>query len=68
MPIQSESVFRCVFTSPSSERVARVRAWDAAEAVQLFETELRGEGVEERGTIRVLGAEDRVKEQGAYDP
>ncbi len=45
-----------------------MRAWDAAEAVQLFETELRGEGVEERGTLRVLGAEDREKEQGAYEP
>jgi len=68
MPIQRELVFRCVFSSPSSERVGRVRAWDAAEAVQLFETELRTEGVDERGTIHVFGAEDREKEQGAYDP
>lgn len=68
MTVQRESVFRCVFSSSSSERVVHVRAWDAAEAVQLFQTELRTEGVEEHGEIHVFGAKDHEKEQGAYAP
>ncbi len=53
MNAQRESFFRCTFSSGSEQRIAHVRAWDAGEAVQLFRTELRGDGVEERGTIEV---------------
>jgi hypothetical protein len=48
-----ESFYRCVFSSPRSRRVAHVRAWDADEALQLFRTELRADGVDERGAIEV---------------
>jgi hypothetical protein len=53
MNTQRESFFRCTFSSLTSQRIAHVRAWDAGEAVQLFRTELRGDGVHERGTIEV---------------
>jgi hypothetical protein len=53
MQVKRESFFRCVFSSPRSRRVAHVRAWDADEAVALFRTELRADGVEERGAIEV---------------
>lgn len=48
-----ESFYRCIFSSPRSRRVAHVRAWDADEALQLFRTELRADGVDERGAIEV---------------
>ncbi len=53
MQIQRESFYRCVFVSPRSRRVAHVRAWDSDEAEQLFRTELRTDGVAERGSIEV---------------
>ena len=53
MNAQRESFFRCTFSSGTSQRIAHVRAWDRGEAVQLFQTELRGDGVDERGTIEV---------------
>ena len=53
MNAQRESFFRCTFSSETSQRIAHVRAWDAGEAVQLFRTELQGDGVDERGTIEV---------------
>ena len=68
MQVKRESFFRCVFTSPSSRRVAHVRAWDAGEAVQLFRTELRTEGVEERGTIQVRSFDESDRERGEYRP
>jgi hypothetical protein len=46
-----ESRFRCEFDSRSRRRVALVRAWDAAEAIQLFEVELRADGVAEAGAV-----------------
>jgi hypothetical protein len=63
-----ESFYRCVFTSPRSRRVAHVRAWDAGEAVKLFRTELRTDGVEERGTIQVLSFDESSEERAAYRP
>ncbi len=48
-----ESSFECRFDSPSRHRVAHVRAWDAKEALQLFEAELRADGVEEPGVFAV---------------
>ncbi len=48
-----ESSFEVRFDSPSSHRVARIRAWDAKEAAQLFEAELRADGVEEAGEFVV---------------
>ncbi len=53
MQEKRESFYRCVFSSPRSRRVAHVRAWDADEALQLFRTELRADGVDERGAIEV---------------
>lgn len=54
MQVKRESFYRCIFSSPRSRRVAHVRAWDADEAEQLFRTELRTDGVDERGTIEVV--------------
>jgi hypothetical protein len=68
MKISRESFYRCVFSSPSSERVAHVRAWDAGEAVQLFRSELQSDGVAERGTIRVFTSADGEAERAAYRP
>ena len=48
-----ESSFECQFDSASRRRIARVRAWDAQEAVQLFVIELRADGVEEAGEVVV---------------
>ena len=49
-----ESSFQCQFDSASRRRVAHIRAWDAKEAVQLFEVELRADGVEEEGEVVVM--------------
>jgi hypothetical protein len=69
MKVQRESFYRCVYSSPSVERVGHVCAWDAREAVQLFSTELRSEGVGERGTIRVTPlASDGSDRTSAYRP
>ncbi len=48
-----ESSFECRFDSPSRHRVAHIRAWDEKEALQLFEAELRADGVEEPGEFAV---------------
>jgi hypothetical protein len=48
-----ETSFECRFDSASRHRVAHVRAWDAKEALQLFEAELRADGVEEAGAFAV---------------
>ncbi|HVO21784.1 MAG TPA: hypothetical protein VMU15_21210 [Anaeromyxobacter sp.] len=62
MKVQRELFYRCIFSSPDSRLVAHVRAWDADEAAQLFQAELRTDGVEEHGTIEVVeigaGAEE----------
>ncbi len=63
MSAKRESFYRCVFESPDSRRVGHVSAWDAEEAVQLFRSELRTEGVDERGTIGVLRIGDSGDEQ-----
>jgi hypothetical protein len=69
MTAQRESFFRCTFSSGTSQRVAHVRAWDAGEAVQLFRTELRGDGVEERGTIEVNDLDGaRTPTRARYTP
>ncbi len=46
-----ESSFECQFESASGRRVARIRAWDAQEALQLFVSELRADGVDEEGEV-----------------
>jgi hypothetical protein len=68
MKMKRESFYRCVFSSPRSQRVAHVRAWDAGEAVQLFRTELKSDGVAERGTIEVFPFGDDEGQVGAYRP
>jgi hypothetical protein len=68
MKAQRESFYRCTFSSPRSRRVAHVRAWDAGEAVQLFRSELRTDGVEERGTIQVTGFSGDEEQRAAYRP
>jgi hypothetical protein len=68
MQVKRESFYRCIFTSPRSRRVAHVRAWDVREAVQLFRTELETDGVEERGTIRVLSFDESCEQRASYRP
>jgi hypothetical protein len=46
-----ELPFQCRFDSTSRRRVGLVRAWDASEAIELFEVELRADGVEEAGEV-----------------
>ncbi len=48
-----ESSFECRFDSDSYRRVARIRAWDAKEAVELFVIELRADGVDDAGEVVV---------------
>jgi hypothetical protein len=48
-----ESAFQCQFESAARRRIAHILAWDAKEAQQLFEAELRADGVDEPGEIRV---------------
>ncbi len=48
-----ESSFECRFDSAARRRVAHVRAWDAQEALALFEAELRADGVDEEGEVVV---------------
>jgi hypothetical protein len=48
-----EQAFRCDFESRSLHVFAHVCAWDAPEALGLFEDELRAEGVELPGRIEV---------------
>ncbi len=48
-----ESSFEVRFDSASRRRVAHVRAWDAKEAAELFEAELRADGVDEEGELLV---------------
>lgn len=68
MKTQRESFFRCVYSSSHERRVAHVRAWDAGEAAQLFRTELRSDGVAERGTIEVFPFGASEAERSAYRP
>jgi hypothetical protein len=68
MKVGRESFYRCTFSSPKSRRVAHVRAWDVSEAVQLFRTELKADGVEERGKILVTGLGGHEEENAAYRP
>jgi DNA replicative helicase MCM subunit Mcm2 (Cdc46/Mcm family) len=68
MKATRESFYRCTFNSTRSRRVAHVRAWDAGEAVQLFRTELKTDGVDERGTIEVTGMRGGEEEHAAYRP
>ena len=53
MQTKRETFYRCTFTSPSGRQVAHVRAWDLEEARQLFKSELRAEGITERGRVEV---------------
>ncbi len=48
-----ESSFQCQFESGTRRRVAHVCAWDAKEATELFEAELRADGVDEEGEVVV---------------
>ncbi len=48
-----ESFFECLFESASGRRVGHIAAWDEKEAVQLFEIELRADGVDDEGDVVV---------------
>jgi DNA replicative helicase MCM subunit Mcm2 (Cdc46/Mcm family) len=63
-----ETFYRCTFSSPRTRLIAHVRAWDADEAVQLFRTELRTDGVDERGTIEVASFDGPVSGRAQYRP
>lgn len=68
MTPEREIFFRCTFSSPSRTAVAHVTAWDAGEALQLFQAELREEGVGERGTIEVAALAGAMKKRATYKP
>jgi hypothetical protein len=55
-----EAVFECTYASARELRTARVRAWDAIEAGELFAQELRGEGVAAPGSIHVRGRGEKL--------
>ncbi|HTN52813.1 MAG TPA: hypothetical protein VML50_10460 [Anaeromyxobacter sp.] len=63
-----ETFYRCTLSSPAGRRVAHVRAWDPGEAVQLFQVELRDEGVEEGGTIEVAHLDGEISSRARYRP
>jgi hypothetical protein len=63
-----EIFFRCTFSSPRRTSVAHVTAWDAGEAVQLFEAELQHEGVGERGMIEVASLTGALTKRATYKP
>jgi len=70
MTPKRETFFRCTYSSGRGRRqqVAHVTAWDAREAVQLFEVELRTDGVKERGTIEVTASGGGVTRRAVYRP
>jgi hypothetical protein len=68
MTPERETFFRCTFSSPRRTSVAHIAAWDAGEAVQLFEAELRDEGVGERGTIEVASLGGAQTKRAKYRP
>lgn len=68
MLARRETFYRCTFESEQSRRTAHVRAWDPGEAVQLFCTELRTDGVEERGTVEVTDLECAHVQKASYRP
>lgn len=68
MNARRESFYRCIFSSPRTQRVAHVRAWDPAEAVMLFRTELEADGVHERGRIEVSKLDGVFEQQAEYRP
>jgi hypothetical protein len=68
MTAHRETFYRCTFTSPRTRMIAHVRAWDAGEAMQLFQTELNTDGVEENGTIEVSNLAGAVSERARYRP
>ncbi len=48
-----EALFECTFHTGSRRYQSYVRAWDRQEAAEIFELELRQDGVDERGTLDV---------------
>jgi hypothetical protein len=68
MTPEREIFFRCTFSSTRRTSVAHIAAWDAREALQLFEAELRGEGVGERGTIEVASLAGAQTKRARYQP
>ncbi len=68
MVAQRETFFRCTFTSSGLRRIAHVSAWDDEDAVQLFQAELQGEGVDEAGTIEVVPLSGNSRRRAEYRP
>jgi hypothetical protein len=68
MTPEREIFFRCTFSSPHRTSVAHITAWDAGEAVQLFQAELQDEGVGERGTIEVASLTGALTKRATYKP
>jgi hypothetical protein len=48
-----EGFFECVFRSGSRKYMTYVRAWDDREAAELFQMELRLDGIDGDGTVEV---------------
>ncbi|HVI95109.1 MAG TPA: hypothetical protein VM753_13945 [Anaeromyxobacter sp.] len=68
MVAHRETFYRCTFSTPEIRRVAHVSAWDEEEAVELFEAELIGDGVEEPGTIEVASLTGVRSRRAEYRP
>jgi hypothetical protein len=68
MSTTRETVYECTYASATCLRTAHVRAWDVREAVDLFDHELRADGVAERGSIRVRGAGAQGLRKAVYLP
>ncbi len=68
MVAHRETFYRCTFSSPAVRRVAHVSAWNDEEAVELFEAELIGDGVDEAGTIEVAPLTGVRSRRAEYRP
>lgn len=63
-----EAVYECTYASATRLRTAHVRAWDVREAFELFDHELRSDGVAEPGSIRVRDRGARRLRKAVYLP
>jgi hypothetical protein len=68
MVAHRETFYRCTFMSPAVRRVAHVSAWSDEEAVELFEAELIGDGVDEPGSIEVAPLTGARSRRAEYRP
>lgn len=63
-----EAFYACTFDSRTERRIAHVRAWDLGEAVELFVSELRSEGVSEPGEVVVAPLRGGRRSRALFQP